>query len=330
MSAPALFPRHIAVLILALLACAFAGNHISARIAFDHDTGLLLAILCRSGVTLLVLVGLVVWQGEKLQLSARTWRWQLLLGLLIATQSFCIYSAVARIPVALALLVVNVSPILLALLTWALGGPAPTRRAALLMGMILFGLVFALDVPHRLANPGSSEPQWLEGIAYGFTAAVVFAVALWITDNKLSGMRGTVRSMLTMAIVFTAAAVAGVSGVLPGGVDLPASPTGWTALASLVLLYGLGFCLLFICMTRLDMARNAPVMNIEPVASLLFGWLILDQLLSSSQVIGGLIVVSGIVLLALRRSPALSSSSTSSSTPRPQKTAPHASKHSDS
>lgn len=326
MSAPALFPRHIAVLILTLLACAFAGNHISARIAFDHDTGLLLAILCRSGVTLLVLIGLVVWQGEKLQLSARTWRWQLLLGLLIATQSFCIYSAVARIPVALALLVVNVSPILLALLTWALGGPAPTRRAALLMGMILFGLVFALDVPHRLSNPGSSEPQWLEGIAYGFTAAVVFAVALWITDNKLSGMRGTVRSMLTMAIVFTAAAVAGVSGVLPGGVDLPASPTGWTALASLVLLYGLGFCLLFICMTRLDMARNAPVMNVEPVASLLFGWLILDQLLSSSQVIGGLIVVSGIVLLALRRTPA----SSSSSTPQPQKTTPHASKHSDS
>ena len=41
MSAPALFPRHIAVLILVLLACAFAGNHIAARIAFDHDTGLL-------------------------------------------------------------------------------------------------------------------------------------------------------------------------------------------------------------------------------------------------------------------------------------------------
>ena len=34
MSAPALFPRHIAVLILVLLACAFAGNHIAARIAF--------------------------------------------------------------------------------------------------------------------------------------------------------------------------------------------------------------------------------------------------------------------------------------------------------
>jgi len=169
------------------------------------------------------------------------------------------------------------------------------------MGLILFGLVLALDVPHRLSNPGSSEPQWLEGIAYAFTAAVVFAFALWITDNKLSSMRGTVRSMLTMVVVFIAAAVAGASGLLPGGVDLPTSRIGWTALASLVLLYGVGFSLLFICMARLDIARNAPVMNIEPVASLLFGWLILDQLLSSGQVIGGLIVVSGIVLLTWRR-----------------------------
>lgn len=301
MSAPALFPRHIAVLILALLACSFAGNHIAARIAFDHDTGLLLAILCRSGVTLLVLTSLVLWQRERLSLPASTWRWQLLLGLLIATQSFCIYSAVARIPVALALLVVNVSPILLALLTWALGGARPTRRAAGLMALILFGLTLALDVPQRLSTPGSSDPQWLEGVAYASTAAVVFAFALWITDNKLAGMRGSVRSMLTMAVVFVVAAIAGSSGVLPGGVGLPTSSVGWTALASLVVLYGLGFSLLFICMARLDIARNAPVMNIEPVASLLFGWLILDQLLSSGQVAGGLIVVSGIVLLTWRR-----------------------------
>ncbi|MDF5831896.1 EamA family transporter [Pseudomonas syringae] len=301
MSAPTLFPRHIAVLILALLACSFAGNHIAARIAFDHDTGLLLAILCRSGVTLLVLTSLVLWQRERLSLPASTWRWQLLLGLLIATQSFCIYSAVARIPVALALLVVNVSPILLALLTWVLGGARPTRRAAGLMGLILFGLTLALDVPQRLSNSGSSEPQWLEGVAYASTAAVVFAFALWITDNKLAGMRGSVRSMLTMAVVFVVAAIAGSSGVLRGGVGLPTSSVGWTALASLVVLYGLGFSLLFICMARLDIARNAPVMNIEPVASLLFGWLILDQLLSSGQVVGGLIVVSGIVLLTWRR-----------------------------
>ena len=252
-------------------------------------------------MTLLVLTGLVLWQRERPRLTPANWRWQLLLGLLIAAQSFCIYSAVARIPVALALLIGNMAPILLVLLTWALGGAAPTLRAALLMGLIMCGLVFALDVPERLSSQHSTEAQWLEGILFGFAAACVFACALWITDHKLSSLRGTVRSMLTMLIVFCAAALAGVSGVLPGGVSLPSSSTGWTALAFLVALYGLGFCLLFICMTRLNMARNAPVMNVEPVASLLFGWLILDQLLSSGQIIGGLIVVAGIVMLTWPR-----------------------------
>ena len=45
--------------------------------------------------------------------------------------------------------------VLLVLLTWALGGAAPTRRAALLMGLIMCGLVFALDVPERLSNQGT-------------------------------------------------------------------------------------------------------------------------------------------------------------------------------
>jgi len=295
------FPRHIAALFLATLACSFAGNHIAARIAFDHDTGLLMAMLCRSGGTLLVLAALVLWQRDSLRLSRSTWGWQLVLGLLIAVQSFCIYSAVARIPVGLALLVVNLSPILLALLTWALGGAAPTGRAAMIMGLILFGLVLVLDVPARLSGEAQLDARWVEGVLFSLTAAGVFAVALWITEHRLSVMPGRVRSMLTMAVVFSASALAGASGALPGGLGLPNAAAGWIALACLVLLYGTAFSMLFILMPRLDIARNAPVMNMEPVAGMLLGWLVLGQLLGPLQVLGGLIVVGGIVLLAYRR-----------------------------
>lgn len=301
MSASPALPRPLAVLILATLACAFAGNHIAARIAFDHDTGLLLAILCRSGITLLALAAVVFWQRESLRLKAGTWRWQLLMGVLIATQSFCLYSAVARIPVALALLVGNTAPILLVLLNWALGGRAPSRQALLLMGMILLGLLFALDVPQRLDAGNNDETRWLEGILFGFAGAAVFACALWITEHKLAQIRGSVRSLLTLLVVFCTTALLGLSGLLPGGVSTPSAATGWLALGCLVLLYGVAFSLLFICVSRLDIVRNAPVMNVEPIASLLLGWLILDQLLSGMQVVGGLIVVGGIVLLTSRK-----------------------------
>ena len=54
-------------------------------------------------------------------------------------------------------------------------------------------------------------------------------------------------------------------------------------------------------MPRLNIARNAPVMNMEPVAGMLLGWLILGQMLGPLQILGGFIVVGGIVLLAYRK-----------------------------
>lgn len=119
------FPRHLAVMLLMGVATMFAGNHVAARVAFDEGTGLLLAILLRSSLAFLILACLVVVQRKRLSLPAGTRPWQLLVGLLIALQSLCLYSAVARIPVVVALLLMNTFPIQLALLTWSLGGPRP-------------------------------------------------------------------------------------------------------------------------------------------------------------------------------------------------------------
>ena len=298
---PAPFPRHIAVLILACLACALGGNHIAARIAFDDGTGVLLAILTRSGGTLLALTALVIWQRQSIRLSRANVRWQLLLGLLIAIQSLCLYSAVARIPVALALLVANCFPIILALLTWALGGPRPTARSAALMGVILLGLLLVLDIPALLRGGDGLDTQWLLGVALAFCAACAFATALWVTDHKLAQVRGSVRSLLTMLVVFLSAALFGASDVLPGALNTPANTHGWFALVMLMVLYGTGFITLFVFIPRLDMPRNAPVMNMEPLATLVMGWLILGQMLSAIQMVGGAVVVAGIVLLTYRR-----------------------------
>ena len=301
MSQPARpFSRPLAVLILASLACIFASNHIAARLAFDSGAGVMLAILFRSGLTLLVLACLLLIQRQPWRLPSGTVRWQLLLGLLIALQSLCLYSAVARIPGARALLVANVFPILLALLTWLLGGPAPGRRTVLLMGLILFGLILALNVPVVLSG-APIDREWLLGVILAFSGACAFATSLWITEHRLGAVPGALRSGMTMLLVFGASALVGVADWIPNGLALPAQPSGWLALAALAVLYGTGFRLLFVVFPRLDMTHNTPVLNIEPVASLLLGWLILDQMLAGMQLFGGALVLAGIILLSLRR-----------------------------
>lgn len=284
-----------------MVACGFAGNHVSARLAFDDGLGVLLAVLCRSGVALGFMLGVVLWRGQRIRLPQGTRGWQIAVGLLIALQSLGLYTGVARIPVALALLIHNTFPIMLVLLTWALGGPRPTPRTVLIMAFILSGLVLALDVPEKLALPDGVPFSWWLGVFAVFVAAAAFTCALWITDHKLQALSGSVRSMYTLAIVFVSMAAAGSLDLIPGGMSLPQTSTGWSGLAGLIVLYGFAFSLLFITVPRLDMPRNSPVMNFEPVASLILGWLLLGQLLSPAQMLGGAVVITGIVILSLQR-----------------------------
>ena len=176
----------------------------------------------------------------------------------------------------------------------------PMRIAAAML--ILSGLVLALDVPGVLAMDGDVGANWWQGIVFALGAATSFAVALWVTDHKLSALRGSVRSMFTMVIVFASMFIAGFAELVPGGMALPSATPGWFGLGALVLLYGGAFSVLFISVPRLNMARNAPVMNMEPIATLLFGWVVLEQMISPAQMLGGLVVITGIVILTVRKS----------------------------
>ena len=194
-SLPNHLPRHLAILLLMTVGTMFAANHVSARLAFDNGTGLLLAVLTRSGVACLILLALVIVQKKRLWLPSGTWPWQLVVGLLITIQSVSLYSAVARLPVVIALLLVNTFPIQLALLSWALGGPRPSLRSCLIMGTILIGLLVVLDIPAWLSSADSMGPEWVAGIGFGLLAAFVFACALWVTEHRLSQVGSTLRSL---------------------------------------------------------------------------------------------------------------------------------------
>lgn len=300
-STPAPFPRPLALALMCAMATLFAANHVAARVAFDDGAGLLLAIVLRSGVAAVALTALVLVQRKSWRLPEGSGRWQLAVGLLVAVQSLCLYSAVARIPVVVALLLMNTLPIQLALLSWALGGPRPTARAALIMGVILVGLVVVLDVPAWLGNPEAMGPDWLAGVAFGLAAASAFSCALWITEHRLGAVGSTLRSLLTMLTVLIAMIIAGGLGMIPGGMALPQSLPGWTGLGLLALLYAVAFSTLFITVPRLDMARNAPAMNMEPVAALVLGYVVLGQALSPVQLVGGGIVLAGILALGLSK-----------------------------
>ena len=140
-----LSPR-LGILLLLAAATGFAANHLCARVAFDHGASVATAVVVRATTTALVLaLSMRVW-GVSFAIPRELRAKALLAGVLIASQSYCLYSAVALIPPALALLVFQTSPIMYVLLTWALGKEPPRASALPPMVLALGGLALALGL----------------------------------------------------------------------------------------------------------------------------------------------------------------------------------------
>jgi len=252
-------PRWAGIGLLLVIATVFGANHIAARIAFDHGTNVTTAVTIRSAGTALFVLLLLLLSNVSLKVERKTFGRAILIGLLISVQSYCLYSAVALIPVALA------------------------------------GLALALDVlgtsgAHRAGFAG----RWTEvgaGVLWALGASVSFATALFLITRWLGSMDGRLRSFLFMSVV---ALVTLAGGTLAGGFALPADGTGWIALVLLTVLYGTAITSTFVLLPKLGAVNNAAVLNFEPITVLGLAWVILGQAVAPSQILGAFVVVGAI------------------------------------
>ncbi len=287
--------RWAAVLLLLTVAVSFGANNVSARIALEHGTSVSAAVMVRSIVTALAMLVLIRAQGVPLALPAAARGRAALIGVLLAVQSFCLYSAVARIPVALALLAFNSFPVMLALISWASGGEAPMRRALVAMPLALIGLALALDVA---GLGGSIAARWAAigtGVGFALAAALAWALILHLTVRWLNDVDGRVRTLLTMSV---AAVIMLFYGTASGGFALPQALAGWLGLALLCLFYGTAITLLFSVLPRVGAVNNAVVLSFEPIAVLGLAWVVLDQAVAPRQIVGAFVVVGAIIYLS--------------------------------
>ena len=285
---------------LLLIALMMGANHVAARIAFNNGADVSTAVVFRSSVTALVLIAIIAIQRVPIAFTSRHKRMLPAIGLLIGVQSLCLYSAVARLPVALALLAFNTYPIWTAFWSRVIYRHKPERATLVAMPVILFGLALALDVLGAASGLGAAG-QWARigaGVAFALAAAGTFGLALVVTQHEAADVDGRVRTATTMCM---AALVALASMVAQGGLHLPTAPAGWAGLATLTFLYGTAFTIMFTVLPRLGVVGNSAIMNVEPVFALVLAWLILGQTIAPVQVIGALIVVGAVMALGMRR-----------------------------
>jgi drug/metabolite transporter (DMT)-like permease len=287
-------------LTLLLIALMMGANHVAARTAFNHGVDVVTAVTFRSSITALV-VALILWQQKvSFQLSARQRQSLLLIGALIAVQSVCLYSAVARLPVALALLAFNTYPLLTAFWARVLYGHRPERVVLLAMPVMLAGLALALDVLGAASGLGAAE-HWGQigaGVAFALAASATFGLALVITQHEAADVDGRLRTFTTMG---TVAVLAAVVASTQSGFHLPTATAGWWGLGALTFLYGTAFTIMFTVLPKLGVVGNSAIMNVEPVFALVLAWAVLGQSIALMQLVGALVVVATVMWLGLRK-----------------------------
>ena len=286
---------------LLLIGLMMGANHVAARIAFGSGLDVATAVAVRSGVTAAV-VGLLIGVGRVplLALGPRQRKALLLIGCLIGLQSQCLYSSVARLPVALALLAFNTYPLFTALWDKLIYKHAPSRAMVLAMPVILVGLGLALDVLGAASGLGAST-QWAQmgaGVAFALAAAAFFGLALIVTQHETVGLDGRWRTLFNMT---TACVIALAVIGLQGGPHWPGTWAGWGGLAALSFLYGTAFTIMFTVLPKLGAASYSAIMNVEPIFALVLAWWVLDQAIAPSQVLGAALVVGAVIWLGLRK-----------------------------
>jgi drug/metabolite transporter (DMT)-like permease len=286
---------------LLLIALMMGGNHVAARFAFNDGVDVATAVTFRSGITAIVVAVLLKLQNVPLKVAARHRKVLPAIAALVALQSLCLYAAVARLPVALALLAFNTYPLWTALWSALIYRQRAEPMVLKAMPILLLGLALALDVFGAASGLGAAA-HWNTigaGVAFALTAAATFGLVLILTQHEAADVDGRLRTGTTMSMV---ALIAGGAALAQGGFHLPHNPSGWYGLGGLTFLYGTAFTIMFTLLPRLGVVGNSAIMNVEPVFALVMAWMLLGQTIEPVQVAGALIVVVTVMILGLRRS----------------------------
>ena len=271
-------------------ACGLGAITTQAKVFYADGGNALTLMLARFAASVLVfgLILLVrrssfsVDKPQRLPLAA--------LGFIWSGAMICYLMAVETITVSLAVLILYFYPLLV--LGWSV------LRGALPASAGLISLFCAAFAGLYLALSGGELTVNLQGILFAAMASCGAAFTF------ICGARVAPRlSPLLMTFWINAAGLLMILPLMPGNLVLPTVGAAVLALTLATLFYLVAILSQFQALARLPAARAAFLLNLEPVVSILLASLVLGEVLSLTQALGVILVIT-VVILSLRFNPA--------------------------
>jgi drug/metabolite transporter (DMT)-like permease len=218
-------------------------------------------------------------------------RWiSLGLGVLFAGVVFGLFAAIARVEVPIAVLSYFVYPLLTGLIGALLGIERIGKRGAAAAIAAFLGLALIIGAhPQTLA---------LSGIAFAVGAAVSRTAILLITRVAL---KDADPQLTTWYTVLSSTAVLVLVALATWNWQPPQTVVGWLAIITVSIGTTIAVLALFISIKRIGAFHSALIMNLEPLLSTVFSAMILGEVITPLQALGGAVMLAALVAFQLRR-----------------------------
>ncbi|MDJ1160197.1 DMT family transporter [Chelatococcus sp. SYSU_G07232] len=216
-----------------------------------------------------------------------------LAGVAFAIDMVLYNAALSLTSVANAVILVNLAPLGLVLAAWLSMGERSDRRT--LGGLALAFLGACLLVGR--GGPGNGGA--LTGDALAVAAAAAYGAYLfWVKEARTESGSGRV-GLVSSAVAALACLVV---ALLRGETLLPGTTDGWLVLAALgVGCHAFGQGLMTVALGRLPAAVTSLVIFLQPAVTVLAAWLIFAEVPTVMQWIGGVLVMTAVAGVRLKR-----------------------------
>jgi drug/metabolite transporter (DMT)-like permease len=261
------------------------------------------------GAVTLIRIGLAAALVAPFGLAALRGRWHLLRGsagtvlaygtFAVAGAQFCYFSAVQYMQVAPALLIEYTAPVAVVMWLWLRQGQRPSRVTVLGIVLAFLGLVLVVGLV-------SGAQVSVAGILWALGAMVGCSVYFLLSADDGRGLPPLTLAAGGLVVGTALLGLLAVVGLLPMTVaDVPAVYDGvdiawWVPLLLLGLVTAaIAYTSGIAAIRRLGSRVSSFVGLTEVLAALGWAWLLLAELPSTVQLLGALLIVSGVVAVKL-------------------------------
>lgn len=209
-----------------------------------------------------------------------------------AAQAGLYFAALQRMDASLLSLVLYSYPLMVAVAAAVSGRERLSGRKVIALTAALGGTLLVLS------QAGGSQLDGL-GVLLAVGSAVTYTAYILVADTVVQRIPPVVLSALVMS---GAAVTTAVWAVLAGGINLDFGTRGWCWLGCIAVVSTVFAMLAFFAgLQRTGPSAAAIISTFEPVVTTALAALVLGEFLTPPQLVGGLLVLSSVVVLQLRK-----------------------------